>query len=130
MGIEHNGEGSVEGELPKELDPEKLQATADALYAAFNPRIVSLYLQVFNLQTLGGWKSLTELLASDERVKLGNEPAPQPEHAPEPPTEMESAAEAAPAEPEAAPQAEPVAAQDPAPVADDEDAASRQDEGE
>ena len=33
MGIEHNGEGSVEGVLPDELDPAKLSETVDGLYA-------------------------------------------------------------------------------------------------
>ena len=31
MGIEHNGEGSVEGDLPETLDDEKLKATVDTL---------------------------------------------------------------------------------------------------
>lgn len=82
MEIPHNGEGSVEGALPNELDAEKLKATIEGLYQDFNPKVVSLYLLVFNLQRPGGWESLAELIASDPRVKLGNEP--EPEAAPEP----------------------------------------------
>jgi len=90
MGIEHNGEGSVEGTLPEDLDSGKLEATVDQLYAGHNPRIVSLYLHVFNLQTPGGWESLTELLQSDPRVKLGAEQEEAPEPPPEPPPAAES----------------------------------------
>ena len=73
MGIAHNGEGSVEGELPAELEAGKLKTTVDALYADFNPSIVSLYLHVFNLQRPGGWDALAAVLADDERVVLGVE---------------------------------------------------------
>ena len=73
MGIDHNGEGSVEGELPAEMDPARLKETVDGLYADFNPRIVSLYLYLFNLQRAGGWDVLAEMLASDKRVILGSE---------------------------------------------------------
>ncbi len=80
MDIAHNGEGSVEGELPKQLDAEKLRATVESLFGDFNPKIVSLYLHVFNLQTPGGWESLTAALESDDRIKLGNEPESEPEN--------------------------------------------------
>ena len=64
----------MEGELPSELDAGKLKETVDALYAEFNPRVVSLYLHVFNMQRPGGWDSLAEVLSGDERVILGKEP--------------------------------------------------------
>jgi len=32
--------------------------------------VVTLYLQVFNLQRPGGWEAVSELLQSDERLKL------------------------------------------------------------
>ena len=41
MDIAHNGEGSVEGELPGELDAGKLKETVDVLYADFHPKVVS-----------------------------------------------------------------------------------------
>ena len=81
MGIQHNGEGSVEGELPAEMDVAKLTETVDVLYADFNPRIVSLYLYLFNLQRPGGWDALADMLANDGRIVLGNEPEPEPEEA-------------------------------------------------
>ena len=77
MGIGHNGEGSVEGELPAEMDAAKLTETVDGLYADFNPRIVSLYLHLFNLQRPGGWDGLADMLANDGRIVLGNVPEPQ-----------------------------------------------------
>lgn len=70
MGIEHDGKGSVDGALPETLDADTLKAAVDTLLDKFDPQLVSLYLRVFNLQTENGWKSLTELLASDERLAL------------------------------------------------------------
>ena len=70
MEIEHDGEGSVEGALPETLDDEKLKSTIDSLVEAHNPKLVSLYLQVFNLQTQDGWDNLASLLESDERLSL------------------------------------------------------------
>ena len=68
MGIEHDGEGSVEGSLPETLDDEKLKATIEALLEAHDPKLVTLYLTVFNLQTASGWDNLVALLESDERL--------------------------------------------------------------
>jgi hypothetical protein len=70
MGIEHDGKGSVEGELPKELDAAKAKGAVDALLAKFDTNLVTAYLYVFNLQTEGGWDSITALLESDDRLKL------------------------------------------------------------
>lgn len=70
MGIEHDGKGSVTGELPEAMEPAKLDAAVDALLESHDPRVVTLYLQVFNLQRTGGWDALAEKLASDERLKL------------------------------------------------------------
>jgi len=70
MNIEHDGEGQVEGDLPETLDADKLKTTIDSLLDGNDSKLVTLYLQVFNLQTQTGWESLTEALASDERLKL------------------------------------------------------------
>ena len=40
MGIDHNGEGTVEGDLPEELDTEKFQATLDTLLDKYNQKLV------------------------------------------------------------------------------------------
>jgi len=68
LGIPHNGEGFVEGELPKELDDEKLKNAVDSLLEKFGASLATLYLYVFNLQIPGGWANLAETLASDERL--------------------------------------------------------------
>jgi len=70
MGIDHDGEGSVEGTLPEVLDEEKLKATIEALLGAHDAKLVTLYLTVFNLQTANGWDNLEVLLESDERLTL------------------------------------------------------------
>ncbi len=70
MGIEHDGKGAVEGELPETLDAEKAKQAVDALLAKFDHKLVTAYLYVFNLQTTGGWDSISSILESDERLKL------------------------------------------------------------
>jgi hypothetical protein len=60
----------VEGELPETLDDEKLKATVDTLLDKYNPKLVSLYLHVFNRQTANGWDNLAALIDSDERNGL------------------------------------------------------------
>ncbi len=70
MGIEHDGKGSVEGELPDELDAEKLKGAVDVLLENFDSKLVTAYLEVFNMQTTDGWASVTALLGSDDRLKL------------------------------------------------------------
>ncbi|NNM28347.1 MAG: hypothetical protein HKO57_02415 [Akkermansiaceae bacterium] len=97
MGIEHNGEGSVEGELPEDLDAGKLKEAADTLVGSYNPALVSLYLHVFNLQRPGGWESLADLLQDDARIRMAPEEEPP---AAEPPAEAAAQPEAAEAAPE------------------------------
>ena len=70
MGIEHDGKGSVEGEIPAELDAEKLKTAVDALLEKFDSKLVTCYLYIFNLQRDGGWESIAAVLESDERLKL------------------------------------------------------------
>lgn len=70
MGIEHDGKGSVTGDLPETIGAAELDAAVDTLVASHDPKLVSLYLHVFNLQAPAGWDTLTAKLASDERLKL------------------------------------------------------------
>jgi len=70
MGIEHDGEGSVEGSLPETLDDEKLTSTVDSLLESNDPKLVTLYLHLFNLQTKDGWDNLGEKLENDDRLEL------------------------------------------------------------
>ncbi len=70
MGIEHDGKGAVEGELPETLDATKTKEAVDLLLSKFDSKLVTAYLYVFNLQTTGGWDSITAILESDDRLKL------------------------------------------------------------
>ena len=70
MGIEHDGKGSVDAALPEALDTDQLKAAIDILLVDFEPQLVSLYLNIFSLQTESGWENLNEILASDERLKF------------------------------------------------------------
>jgi len=70
LGIPHDGKGSVVGDLPKKIDEERLAATIDKLVDIFDPKMLTVYLQCFNLQVDGGWPELTAKLESDERLKL------------------------------------------------------------
>jgi hypothetical protein len=70
MGIPHDGKGSVVGNLPKQLEPDRLATTIDRLVELFDPKLLTLYLHCFNMQVDGGWSTLTEKLTSDERLVL------------------------------------------------------------
>lgn len=70
MGIPHDGKGSVVGNLPKQLEPDRLATTIDRLVELFDPKLLTLYLHCFNMQVDGGWSTLTEKLNSDERLVL------------------------------------------------------------
>lgn len=71
MGIPHNGQGAVVGDLPKKIDAERLDAAIDALIEKkFHPMLIAVYLHCFNLQQPGGWPELSAKLANDERLQL------------------------------------------------------------
>lgn len=70
MGIPHDGKGSVVGDLPKKLDPERLTETIERLLGLFDPKLLTLYLRCFNLQVVEGWPELTGKLESDTRLTL------------------------------------------------------------
>ena len=70
LGIAHNGEGYVEGNLPETLEDDKLTSTIDTLLEKFGAPLTTLYLSIFNLQIPGGWDNLAEKLTSDERLVL------------------------------------------------------------
>ncbi|BDS08401.1 hypothetical protein NT6N_34410 [Oceaniferula spumae] len=70
LGIPHDGNGQVEGDLPETLDADKLKTSIDTLLEKFDPALVSLYLHTFNIQTPEGWGELSSALESDDRLKL------------------------------------------------------------
>jgi hypothetical protein len=70
VSLPHDGKGSIKGELPKTFEDEKLDAAITKLVASYDPKIVALYLHVFNMQQEGGWVNLTERLAKNDSLKL------------------------------------------------------------
>ena len=70
LGIKHNGEGYVEGDLPETLDDKKLSETIDILIEKFEIPLTTLYLYIFNLQIPGGWNNLAKVLETDKRLNL------------------------------------------------------------
>ena len=70
LGILHDGKGSIHGDLPKALDDERLDAGIAKLLESNEPKIVSLYLHVFNMQQEGGWDNLGARLTSNPQLAL------------------------------------------------------------
>jgi hypothetical protein len=71
LGIPHDGKGSVVGDLPQQMDPERLKTAVDQLFSAgFEPKVIAVYLHCFNMQNPGGWPELTALLQEDSRLAL------------------------------------------------------------
>ncbi len=73
LGIEHNGHGMVDGDLPESLDAEKLGTAVKDLYEKNPAGVVSVYLQMFQNQTDNGWTELQEILDSEPRFTLRGE---------------------------------------------------------
>ncbi len=70
VGIE-NKDGSVEGELPEELDSVKVKNTVDELLGKFNHDVVRIYLHAFNGQRRDGWSALNEALEKNPKLQFG-----------------------------------------------------------
>ena len=70
LGIEHDGEGSVEGDLPNELDGDKLKEGVEGLIEKYGEEEVRIYLALFQAQKTGGWPELHSLIDSDERLSF------------------------------------------------------------
>lgn len=70
LGIKHDENGTIE-QLPPAPDKEAVRKAADTILAKHDPALVAAYLHTFQaLDDAGGWPSLEELLAEDERLKL------------------------------------------------------------
>jgi hypothetical protein len=70
LGIPHDDNGTIEKTPPA---PEKsaLKAAIDSLVQKHDPALLAVYMHAFQaLDDSGGWPSLEELLAEDERLKL------------------------------------------------------------
>lgn len=70
LGIKHDDNGTIE-ELPPAPDKEAVKKAVDAVMEKHDPALVTAYLHTFQaLDDAGGWPSLEELLAEEERLKL------------------------------------------------------------
>ena len=70
LGISHDENGTIEQTPPA---PEKaaLRSAIDGLVQKHDPALVAVYMHAFQaLDDSGGWPSLEELLAEDERLKI------------------------------------------------------------
>jgi len=71
LGIAHDANGTVE-QLPPAPAKEALAGAIDTLLSKHETEVVAVYLHTFQaLHEEGGWPTLSELLESDARLKLG-----------------------------------------------------------
>ena len=68
--IEHDGEGSVEGDLPDQLDAEKLKEAVEEMIEKNSEEEVKIYLTLFQAQRPDGWTELQSLIDADERLSF------------------------------------------------------------
>lgn len=70
LGIKHDDNGTIE-DLPPPPEKAALGTAIDVIMTKHEPALVAAYLHSFQaLDDAGGWPSLAELLAEDERLKL------------------------------------------------------------
>ena len=68
--IEHDGEGSVEGDLPDQLDADKLKEAVEEMIEKHSEEEVKIYLTLFQAQRADGWTELQSLIDADERLSF------------------------------------------------------------
>lgn len=68
LGVAHDGNGGVEGDVPTTFDPEKVKAGAAALLEKHPAEEVAIYLNLFQLQQPGGWPELQAVIDADPRL--------------------------------------------------------------
>lgn len=70
IGVSHDGRGGIDGDIPAELDAEKVNAAVAALLAEFPSGRVAIYLNLFQLQQPNGWPAITDAIAADSRLQF------------------------------------------------------------
>lgn len=71
LGLAHDKDGYITGDLPEELDTGKVRAAVDALLKDFPGEEVALYLHLFQYGRAQGWAEIATLLGTDTRLQLG-----------------------------------------------------------
>ena len=70
LGITHDEHGTIDS-LPAAPEKAKLAEVVTDLVSKHDPGVVAVYLHAFQATDENGWATLEELLAEDERLKLG-----------------------------------------------------------
>ena len=70
LGIAHDENGTIEA-LPSAPAKEDLSRVVDTLLVKHDPAVVAVYLHAFQALDDKGWSTLEELLAEDDRLRLG-----------------------------------------------------------
>ena len=70
LGVPHDGRGGIDGEIPTELPADKVNAAVAGLLAAFPAGHVAVYLNLFQLQQLDGWPTITAAIEADPRLRF------------------------------------------------------------
>jgi len=83
LDIEHDGEGAAE-DIPDTIDSDKLASTVDQLLQDHDPETVAIYLHTFQLQRVGGWPEISNLIAATPALQLVEPVEPEPESKTEP----------------------------------------------
>jgi len=68
LGVSHDGNGGIEGDIPAVLDPEKIRTGVAALLSTHPAEEVAVYLNLFQLQQAGGWPELQTVLDADPKL--------------------------------------------------------------
>ncbi len=71
VGVDHDGHGGINGEIPATLDGAKVAEGTAALLGAHPAEEVAVYLHLFQLQQVGGWEAIGKELASNTKLKVG-----------------------------------------------------------
>lgn len=70
LGVEHNGEGEVDKDLPEEFETEKIKAGVEKILGEFPGPLVGIYLHLFQRQSDKGWSEISAILEQDERLRI------------------------------------------------------------
>lgn len=64
--VKHDGQGGVEGDVPKALDESKVAAGVRSLLDEYPSEEVAVYLNMFQMQQPGGWPEIAATLADNK----------------------------------------------------------------
>jgi hypothetical protein len=71
LGVAHDEDGYVSDALPDTFDADKVRGAVEGLLKEFAAEEVALYLHLFQGGRDGGWETISALLDTDARLRLG-----------------------------------------------------------